>query len=100
MKLDAVELIYYTDTVEPVAVPHRPFSKMPNPCISGNKKANLRSADKLYNGKRKSTKSLYIITLVHLPTSQPAPRLSTEFGVCVTLPYLAAAINAPVDCQK
>lgn len=35
-----------------------------------------------------------------LPTSQAAPRLRTEGGAGVALPYLDAAINVPVDCQK
>lgn len=35
-----------------------------------------------------------------LPTSQAAPRPRTEGGTGVALPYLDAAINVPVDCQK
>lgn len=33
-------------------------------------------------------------------TSQPTPRLITEGGTGVALPYLAAAIKEPVDCTK
>lgn len=35
-----------------------------------------------------------------LLTSQPTPRLITEGGTGVALPYLAAAINEPVDYQN
>lgn len=33
------------------------------------------------------------------PTSQPVPRLTTEDGTGVALPYLAVAKNVPVDCN-
>lgn len=33
-------------------------------------------------------------------TSQPIPRLKTELGIYVALPYLYAAIKPPVDCHK
>lgn len=34
------------------------------------------------------------------PTSQPAPRLITDGGMGVALPYLDVAINVPVDCKE
>lgn len=37
---------------------------------------------------------------VSIATCQPIPRLSTEGGKCVALPYLTAAIYVPVDCQE
>lgn len=71
-KWNAAELVYYTDTVEPLAVPHRPFSKMANPCIVCHRKTNLTSADKFYNGKKAKIWSNNPGTSTNQPTSSTA----------------------------
>lgn len=79
--------------MQPDPVPKAPSSKRAIPWNSENQTSDLDLRTQNYG--------LYIIK-VHIAeslTCQPIPRLSTDGGLGVALPYLEAAKNVPVDCS-
>lgn len=76
----------YAVAVQPVTQPKAAFSKVPIPC----QEFEVHNVNKIRYREDIQKRTFDL-------TSQPTPRLMTEGGTGVALPYLADARNTPVD---